>query len=66
MGQLAEAGYEIRNAEEADTVVWNTCGIYRIGKAGIRRRNPRSRWKSGGAASQPLSRAAWPSGTATI
>ena len=33
MGQLAEAGYEItNNADEADTVVVNTCGFIESAK----------------------------------
>ena len=56
MGQLAEAGYEItNNAEEADTVVVNTCGFIESAKQEfIDAILEATRWKSGGAASRVI------------
>src|SRR5687767_4239877 len=56
MGQLAEAGYEItNNAEEADTVVVNTCGFIESAKQeSIDAILEATRWKSGGAASRVI------------
>ena len=56
MGQLAAAGYEITsNAEEADTVVVNTCGFIESAKQeSIDAILEATRWKSGGAASRVI------------
>ncbi len=50
MGQLAEAGYEItNNADEADTVVVNTCGFIESAKQeSIDAILEATRWKSDG------------------
>ena len=49
MGQLAEAGYEItNNADEADTVVVNTCGFIESAKQeSIDAILEATRWKGG-------------------
>ncbi|HQZ96619.1 MAG TPA: 30S ribosomal protein S12 methylthiotransferase RimO [Pyrinomonadaceae bacterium] len=54
MGQLAAAGYEItNNADEADTVVVNTCGFIESAKQeSIDTILEATRWKSDGAASR--------------
>ncbi len=56
MGQLAEAGYEItNNAEEADTVVLNTCGFIESAKQeSVDAILEATRWKSGGSASRVI------------
>ena len=56
MGQLAEAGYEItNNAEEADTVVVNTCGFIESAKQeSIDAILEATRWKSGGTATRVI------------
>jgi len=56
MGQLAEAGYEItNNAEEADTVVVNTCGFIESAKQeSIDAILEATKWKSGGIASRVI------------
>jgi len=56
MGQLAEAGYEItNNADEADTVVVNTCGFIESAKQeSIDAILEATRWKQGGSASRVI------------
>ena len=56
MGQLAEAGYEItNNAEEADTVVVNTCGFIESAKQeSIDAILEATRWKANGEASRVI------------
>ncbi len=56
MGQLAEAGYEItNNAEEADTVVVNTCGFIESAKQeSIDAIFEAARWKSNGKANRVI------------
>ncbi len=56
MGQLAGAGYEItNNADEADTVVVNTCGFIESAKQeSIDAILEATRWKSGGHASRVI------------
>ncbi|MFT3745594.1 MAG: hypothetical protein QM785_15040 [Pyrinomonadaceae bacterium] len=54
MGQLAASGYEItNNADEADTVVVNTCGFIESAKQeSIDTILEATRWKSEGSASR--------------
>ena len=54
MGQLAEAGYEItNNADEAETVVVNTCGFIESAKQeSVDAILEATRWKSGGKANR--------------
>src|SRR6186713_1874510 len=54
MGQLAEAGYEITsNADEADTVVVNTCGFIESAKQeSVDAILEATRWKSEGNATR--------------
>ena len=56
MGQLAEAGYEITNsAEEADTVVVNTCGFIESAKQeSIDAILEATRWKTSGKANRVI------------
>ncbi len=56
MGQLAEAGYEItNNAEEADTIVVNTCGFIESAKQeSIDAILEAGRWKANGKASRVI------------
>ncbi len=56
MGQLAEAGYEItNNADEADTVVVNTCGFIESAKQeSIDAILEATQWKAGGKASRVI------------
>ena len=56
MGHLAEAGYEItNNADEADTVVVNTCGFIESAKQeSIDAILEATRWKSGGKATRVI------------
>lgn len=56
MGQLAEAGYEItNNAEDADTVVVNTCGFIESAKQeSVDAILEATSWKSAGAASRVI------------
>ena len=56
MGQLAEAGYEItNNADEADTVVVNTCGFIESAKQeSVDAILEATRWKSEGSASRVI------------
>ncbi len=56
MGQLAEAGYEITsNADEADTVVVNTCGFIESAKQeSVDAILEATRWKSGGTATRVI------------
>ena len=56
MGQLAEAGYEItNNAEEADTVVVNTCGFIESAKQeSVDAILEATRWKSNGKANRVI------------
>ncbi len=56
MGQLAEAGYEITsNADEADTVVVNTCGFIKSAKQeSIDAILEATRWKADGAAGRVI------------
>ena len=69
MGQLKEAGYEItNNADEAETVVVNTCGFIESAKAGINRSDSRSDEceSKRTAQKESSSRVVWSSVTATI
>jgi ribosomal protein S12 methylthiotransferase len=56
MGQLAEAGYEItNNAEEADTVVVNTCGFIESAKQeSVDAILEATRWKTNGKANRVI------------
>ncbi len=56
MGQLAEAGYEItNNADEADTVVVNTCGFIESAKQeSVDAILEATRWKSNGKATRVI------------
>ena len=56
MGQLAEAGYQItNNADEADTVVVNTCGFIESAKQeSIDAILEATRWKAGGKATRVI------------
>ncbi len=56
MGQLAEAGYEITsNADEADTVVVNTCGFIESAKQeSIDAILEATRWKANGVANRVI------------
>ena len=56
MGQLAEAGYEItNNADEADTVVVNTCGFIESAKQeSVDAILEATRWKANGKATRVI------------